>query len=83
MTHLPARAIAVVSVHASPLSELGRGENGGMNLGIRRLCEGLADRGIPTDVFVRREDPRLPAERLIAPGSRQVLLDVGPPRPLA
>lgn len=82
MTHLPARAIAVVSVHASPLSELGRGENGGMNLGIRRLCEGLADRGIPTDVFVRREDPHLPAERLIAPGSRQVLLDVGPPRPL-
>ncbi len=82
MTAPSGRAIAVVSVHASPLSELGRGENGGMNLGVRRLCEGLAERGVPTDVFVRREDPHLPAERLIAPGSRLVLLDVGPPRPL-
>jgi D-inositol-3-phosphate glycosyltransferase len=53
-----------------------------MNLGVRRLCEGLADRGVPTDVYVRRDDPRLPAERLIAPGSRLVLLDVGPPRRL-
>ncbi|HXZ99541.1 MAG TPA: glycosyltransferase [Candidatus Binatia bacterium] len=82
MTEPTGRAIAVVSVHASPLSDLGRGENGGMNLGIRRLCEGLADRGVPTDVFVRRDDPHLPAERLIAPGSRLVLLDVGPPRRL-
>jgi D-inositol-3-phosphate glycosyltransferase len=82
MTAPSGRAIAVVSVHASPLSELGRGENGGMNLGVRRLCEGLAERGVPSDVFVRRDDPRLPAERLIAPGSRLVLLDVGPPRPL-
>jgi D-inositol-3-phosphate glycosyltransferase len=82
MTESRGRAIAVVSVHASPLSELGRGENGGMNIGVRRLCEGLADRGVPTDVFVRRDDPSLPAERLIAPGSRLVLLDVGPPHPL-
>ena len=82
MTEPTGRAIAVVSVHASPLSDLGRGENGGMNLGVRRLCEGLADRGVPTDVFVRRDDPGLPAERLIAPMSRLILLDVGPPRPL-
>src|ERR1017187_4790443 len=82
MTAPSRRAIAVVSVHAFPLSELGRGENGGMNLGIRRLCEGLARRGVPTDVFVRRDAPDLPAERLIAPGSLFVLLDVGPPEPL-
>jgi len=82
MTEPTGRAIAVVSVHASPLSELGRGDNGGMNIGVRRLCEGLAERGVPTDVFVRRDDPDLPAERLIAPGSRLVLLDVGPPHPI-
>ena len=82
MSEPGARAIAVVSVHASPLSELGRGENGGMNLGVLRLCEGLADRGVPTDVFVRRDDPNLPAERMIAPGSRLILLDVGPPHPV-
>ena len=82
MTESSGRAIAVVSVHASPLSELGRGDNGGMNIGVRRLCGGLAERGVPTDVFVRRDDPHLPAERLIAPGSRLVLLDVGPPHPI-
>jgi len=80
MTEPSGRAIAMISVHASPLAELGRGENGGMNLGVRRLCESLAQRGVPTDVFVRRDDPDLPAERLIAPGSRLVLLDVGPPK---
>ena len=63
-------AVAVISVHVSPLSQLGRGENGGMNLAIRRLCEGLADRGVPTDVFIRRDDSRSPDEELIAPMSR-------------
>src|ERR1700741_698808 len=76
------QAVAVISVHASPLSELGRGENGGMKLAVRRLCEGLAERGVPTDVFVRRDDPRSPDEELIAPLSRLVLVPAGPPEPM-
>ena len=79
----PRRALAVVSVHASPLSPLGAGENGGMNLSIRRLCAGLAERGIPSDVFIRRDDPQAPAEELIASGSRLVRLPAGPPQPLS
>jgi D-inositol-3-phosphate glycosyltransferase len=79
----PRRALAVVSVHASPLSPLGAGENGGMNLSIRRMCAGLAERGIPSDVFIRRDDPQAPAEELIASGSRLVRLSAGPPRPLS
>ncbi len=75
------RAVAVISVHASPLSDLGSGENGGMNLAIRRLCEGLSLRGVPTDVFVRRDGPG-PDEELIAPLSRLVRLPVGPPQAL-
>ncbi len=74
--------VAVISMHASPLGALGRGENGGGNLSVRRLCEGLADSGIPTDVFVRRDDPLAPAEQMIAPMSRLVRLPVGPARPL-
>ncbi len=74
--------VAVISMHASPLGALGRGENGGGNLSVRRLCEGLAEAGIPTDVFVRRDDPSSPAEEMIAPMSRLVRLPVGPPRPL-
>ena len=72
--------IAVISMHASPLGALGRGENGGGNLSVRRLCEGLAESGIPTDVFVRRDDPLAPAEEMIAPMSRLVRLPVGPAR---
>ena len=78
----PGAAIAVVSVHASPLGTLGQGENGGMNLAIRRLCQELSARGVPSDVFVRRDDPAAPAEQLLAPGSRMVLLDAGPARPM-
>jgi D-inositol-3-phosphate glycosyltransferase len=74
--------VAVISMHASPLGALGRGENGGGNLAVRRLCEGLAECGIPTDVFVRREDPLSPAEEMIAPMSRLVRLPVGPARPV-
>lgn len=70
-------------MHASPLSPLGSGENGGMNLSIRRLCEGLAERGIPSDVFIRRDDPHTPAEELIASGSRLIRLPAGPTEPLA
>jgi D-inositol-3-phosphate glycosyltransferase len=75
------QAVAVISVHASPLSDLGSGENGGMNLAIRHLCEGLSLRGVPTDVFVRRDGPG-PDEELIAPLSRLVRLPVGKPSPL-
>jgi D-inositol-3-phosphate glycosyltransferase len=53
-----------------------------MNLAIRRLCQELWERGVPSDVFVRRDDPDAPAEQLLAPGSRMVLLDAGPPRPM-
>jgi D-inositol-3-phosphate glycosyltransferase len=76
------RAIAVLSVHASPVGRLGQGENGGMNLAVRKLCVGLSARGVPTDVFVRRDDPDAPAEQLLAPGSRLVRLDAGPPQPI-
>jgi D-inositol-3-phosphate glycosyltransferase len=82
MTPDSAGPVAVISMHASPLGALGRGENGGGNLAVRMLCEGLAQSGIPTDVFVRRDDPFSPSEELIAPMSRLVRLPVGPPSPI-
>jgi len=75
-------AVAMVSVHASPLGPLGEGENGGMNLAIRRVCEQLAHQGITTDVFTRLDRPDLPLEQLIATGSRLMRLPVGPPEPV-
>ena len=82
MTRAIAGPVAVISMHASPVGALGRGENGGGNLAVRRLCEGLAACGIPTDVFVRRDDLGSPAEEMIAPMSRLVRLPAGPQRAL-
>jgi D-inositol-3-phosphate glycosyltransferase len=82
MTRALAGPVAVISMHASPIGPLGRGENGGGNLAVRRLCEGLAACGIPTDVFVRRDDVASPSEELIAPMSRLVRLPAGPGRAL-
>jgi len=41
-------------VHASPVAPLGSGENGGMNVYLRAVCEELSRRGIPTEVFTRQ-----------------------------
>src|SRR5438445_97102 len=47
-------SLAIVSVHASPVAPLGSGENGGMNVYLRAVCEELSRRGIPTEVFTRQ-----------------------------
>ncbi len=51
------KPLAIVSLHASPVAALGAGENGGMNVYIRAVCEELSRRGIPTEVFTRRTNP--------------------------
>ncbi len=81
MQMLPGAPVAVISVHADPLAALGAGQNGGMNLAIRRLSETLAHRGVATDVFTRRTHPDQPFEEVIVPGARVVRFDVGPPEP--
>ena len=80
MTRATSGPVAVISMHASPLGALGRDENGGGNLAVLRFCQGLADVGVPTDVFVRRDDETSPSEELIAPMSRLVRLRAGPAR---
>src|ERR671914_416875 len=50
----PAHArIAVISLHTSPLDQPGTGDSGGMNVEIRALSRGLADRGVAVDVYTR------------------------------
>src|SRR5256886_15357667 len=48
------KPLAIVSLHASPVAALGAGENGGMNVYVRAVCEELSRRGIPTEGFTRR-----------------------------
>lgn len=46
--------IALVTVHASPLAELGSRKAGGMNVYIRELARDLGRLGLQVDIFTRR-----------------------------
>lgn len=76
------KPLAIVSMHASPIADLGSGENGGMNVYIRAVCEELSRRGIPTEIFTRRSSGE-GAERVrMAEHSWVNQLEVGPAAPV-
>ena len=72
------KPLAIVSLHASPVAALGAGENGGMNVYVRQVCEELSRRGVPTEVFTRRSSPDGPARIRLAEKSWVTRLAVGP-----
>jgi D-inositol-3-phosphate glycosyltransferase len=72
------KPLAIVSLHASPVASLGAGENGGMNVYIRAVCEELSRRGIPTEVFTRRSSPDGTDRVRLAEKSWVTRLAVGP-----
>ena len=72
------KPLAIVSVHASPVAPLGAGENGGMNVYLRAVCEELSRRGIATEVFTRRASASGPARIRLAEKSWVTRLAVGP-----
>jgi D-inositol-3-phosphate glycosyltransferase len=73
------KPLAIVSLHASPVASLGAGENGGMNVYIRAVCEELSRRGIPTEVFTRRTSTDGLDRIQLAEKSWVTRLAVGPP----
>ena len=72
------KPIAIVSLHASPVAALGAGENGGMNVYVRAVCEELSRRGIGTEVFTRRASVDGPERVRLAEKSWVTRLRVGP-----
>src|SRR2546429_7152920 len=76
------KPLAIVSLHASPVAALGAGENGGMNVYVRAVCEELSPRGIPTQVFTRRTRVDGPERVRLAEKSWVTRLRVGPARDL-
>jgi len=72
------KPLAIVSMHASPIAALGSGENGGMNVYIRAVCEELSRRGIPTEIFTRRSAPEGDDRVRLAEHSWVNQLAVGP-----
>ena len=73
--------IAMLSVHSSPLANLGGKEAGGMNVYIRELARELGRRGILVDIFTRIQDPSAPTIVALDRGVRVVNLHAGPSVP--
>ena len=71
-------AVAILSMHTSPLAQPGQGDSGGMNVYVRELSASLAQAGVDVRVYVRRWAPGLPDRVRIEPGLEVVHIDAGP-----
>ena len=72
------RTLAVLSLHTSPLVQPGVGDSGGMNVYVRELVSSLAQAGVRSTVFTRRDDLDQPEVVDVEPGFRVVHVDAGP-----
>ena len=77
--HQPIRRVAMLVVHSNPLAEPGAGDAGGMTVYVRQVASSLASRGIEVDIFTRRDSAEAPAESILRPGVRVLLVDAGAP----
>lgn len=72
-------AIAMLSVHTSPLDMPGRTKDaGGMNVYIQQLARELGQSHIKVDIFTRRTDPSTPSIIQLSPRVRVIHIDAGP-----
>jgi D-inositol-3-phosphate glycosyltransferase len=73
--------IAMLSIHTSPIAQLGGKEAGGMNVYVRELSRELGRRGISVDMFTRSQDPNAPTVVELERNMRVVNLHTGPSAP--
>lgn len=71
-------AVAMLSLHTSPLAQPGEGDSGGMNVYVRELAAALAQAGVPTSVYVREWRPGLPERVDVEPLFEVVHVPAGP-----
>ena len=72
------RALAVLSMHTSPLAQPGTGDGGGMNVYVRELATAVARAGVRCDVYTRAFSDDLPAVVTVEPGLRVHHVPAGP-----
>jgi D-inositol-3-phosphate glycosyltransferase len=72
--------VAMLSVHTSPIAELGGPDSGGMNVYVNELSQWLAMTGINVDIFTRRVDPHTPRILELDEGLRLIQVEAGPPQ---
>jgi D-inositol-3-phosphate glycosyltransferase len=75
-------AIAMLSVHTSPLVLPGSAKDaGGMNVYIREMALELSRSQFTVDIFTRRTQPNQPEVVFLAPRVRIIHIEAGPPMP--
>jgi len=74
--------IALISEHASPLSEVGGIDAGGQNIAVAELAQQLAEIGYEIDIFTRRDNQQVPEVVNWVPGVRVIHIQAGPARPV-
>ncbi len=72
------RALAVLSMHTSPLAQPGTGDGGGMNVYVRELATAVARAGVECDVYTRAHSDDLRAVVQVEPGLRVHHVPAGP-----
>src|SRR5690349_5476803 len=73
--------IAMLSIHSSPIAQLGGKEAGGMNVYVREISRELGRRGISVDMFTRSQDPAAPTVIELDQHVRVINLHSGPSAP--
>lgn len=68
----------MLSLHSSPLAELGREITGGMNVFVREVSRELSRQGHRLDIFTRKDDPDRSPVVEIDKGVRLIHLSAGP-----
>jgi D-inositol-3-phosphate glycosyltransferase len=76
-------ALAILSMHTSPLTQPGTGDGGGMNVYVRELSAALARSGVNCEVFTRADSEDCPATVKVEPGFRVHHIPAGPLGPVA
>lgn len=76
------RRVALISVHTSPLANLGGKDAGGMNVYVRELACHVAAQGLPVDIFTRRTSPDTPEVQTICENVNLISITAGPSAPV-
>lgn len=69
--------IAMLSIHSSPLGELGTGDTGGMSVYIREISRELGKAGHRVDIYTCAGGGRLNSEELLSENVRLIHLRIG------
>jgi D-inositol-3-phosphate glycosyltransferase len=76
-------AIAMLSVHTSPLDLPGKTKDaGGMNVYMRELALALAQRDLKIDIYTRSTDTQIPQVVQVSPHVRVIHIQAGPVAPV-